>query len=100
MLAGILDVPGSEAYALLRRAGVAVDGLREDIVGSLAGGSTGDIDAPLGPQAIAVLEQAARAAAGPIKSIHVLAGILHEGTSAAARLLQALGVTEKAVQAD
>ena len=93
ILAGILDVPKSEACLHLRQAGVAVDGLREGLLESM-GESAGDIDAPLGPEATAVLEHASRAAAGHIKSTHLLIGILREGTSAASRMLRKLGVTE------
>jgi ATP-dependent Clp protease ATP-binding subunit ClpC len=94
MLAGILDVPASEASAHLRHAGVFVDGLRDDLRESMTDGAAGDIDAPLSPEAVDVLEKASHAAAGHIRSTHVLVGILREGTSAAARLLKALGVAE------
>jgi ATP-dependent Clp protease ATP-binding subunit ClpC len=94
ILAGILDVPKSEACLHLRQAGVAVDGLREGLLESLGTESEGDIDAPLGPEATAVLDHASRAAAGHIKSTHLLIGILREGSSAASRMLKKLGVAE------
>ena len=94
LLHGILKVPASEACAFLRQAGVAVDGLKDDLRASGPEAEPGDIDAPLSAEAAAVLEEASRAGAGHIRSTHVLLGILREGTSAAARLLRKLGVTE------
>jgi ATP-dependent Clp protease ATP-binding subunit ClpC len=94
MLHGILKVPASEACAYLRRAGVAVDGLKDGLLASAAETDPGDIDAPLSAEAAAVLVEASRAGSGHIRSTHVLLGILREGTSEAARLLRKLGVAE------
>jgi ATP-dependent Clp protease ATP-binding subunit ClpA len=99
MLAGILDVPASDACTRLRGAGVPVKDLREDVRGRLAAEGSGDIDAPLSAEAGRVLEHAAAAAAvGHIGSPHILIGILREGTSTASRLLVDAHVTEDLVQ--
>ncbi len=98
MLVGILDEPKSEASTRLAAAGIAVSDLRDAALAAVATGAVGDVDAPLSPSAERVLDLAVAAAApGHIRSVHLIVGILREGSTEAARALRAHRVSEGTV---
>ena len=95
LLAALQPSAGS-SFAALTRLGIRLDTLRETLENRVRTASPRPVDPaeiPLSDEAKTVLDKALLAAPGQIGSQHLLAGLLLEGTSAAAALLRDSGAT-------
>ena len=94
----MLKPEAGSAFDVLTTLGCPLDALRKDLEDGVrtAEMSADPSDLPLGPEMIAVLEHA-HSTTGQIGSRELLASVLSEGHSTAARLLQAHGIDAAAV---